>query len=352
MIFRIFGVYSAEAAVVTLTLNCLLSAFTCIPLYYLAKPLFGAGTARIATIIYAVYPPPIWHSITTIWEATLFTFLIVVLLSWTIRLPHRLNASEAGIFGAFLGIILLVSPVIIIIYPFLMLWIFRHSKLDKSTCVAYLAMMSCLAFTVALPWVLRNYRVFRRPILKSNFGLELRLENNATSWKGLKSNPGLTAVELGHPSLDRKEFEKYAKLGEMKYIDQSYQQATTWIRENPGKFMWLTAGRIVNFWLGDWSAPPGWKGTLKTNYDFTIIKRLCHVLPLPFTFWGVILAFRRNLQIGPLIFLLALLPAVYYVTHVSQRYRCPIEPIIVIFAAHALSQLATWYITRGKGIAR
>ena len=44
-IFKIFGIYSNASAIAALALDCLFSALTCIPVYFIAEKHFGAPTA-------------------------------------------------------------------------------------------------------------------------------------------------------------------------------------------------------------------------------------------------------------------------------------------------------------------
>ena len=48
---------------------------------------------------------------------------------------------------------------------------------------------------------------------------------------------------------------------------------------------------------------------------------------------GIVIALRGKRPAGVLVAYLILFPLVYYITHVRQRYRFPIEPVMLIFAA-------------------
>jgi hypothetical protein len=177
-------------------------------------------------------------------------------------------------------------------------------------------------FVTLTPWLLRNYAVFGRFIIKSNFGLELKIGNNP---KGLYTHPGGLSI--------REEFTQYVRLGEMKYMDWCYDEAMKFIKENPGKFLLLTLRRFSDFWFGT---------NLVKPELLTELKRLSVILPLPFMVAGIFLAIKARLKILPLVTFILLLPAVYYITHVLHRYRYPIEPIILIFAGYGFYSLLKW----------
>ena len=48
---------------------------------------------------------------------------------------------------------------------------------------------------------------------------------------------------------------------------------------------------------------------------------------------GIVIALREKRPAGVLVSYLILFPLVYYITHVRQRYRFPVEPVMLIFAA-------------------
>jgi hypothetical protein len=74
------------------------------------------------------------------------------------------------------------------------------------------------------------------------------------------------------------------------------------------------------------------------------LQTACEAIITLMGLWGLWLAFRRRL----LIFWIALpaftiLPLVYYLVESSPRYRFPVEPLIFLFAAGALSWLRRSY---------
>src|SRR5579863_10610838 len=55
-IFKIFGVYSKASAIAALALDCLFSALTCLPIYFIAKKHFGEDAAVWAGWVWAFFP--------------------------------------------------------------------------------------------------------------------------------------------------------------------------------------------------------------------------------------------------------------------------------------------------------
>jgi hypothetical protein len=73
------------------------------------------------------------------------------------------------------------------------------------------------------------------------------------------------------------------------------------------------------------------------------MKKVCILLPIPFMLLGIVEVLRkRNLNVVPLLAYLFLMPLLYYVTHVNERYRFPMEPVMLVFACCGFCVLAQW----------
>jgi 4-amino-4-deoxy-L-arabinose transferase-like glycosyltransferase len=339
LIFKIFGVYTAKAAIAALTVNCIISAFTCIPLYYISKSVFGRETGYIAATAFVFYPPSVWHAINTIWDTTFYTFGAVLLIYWLYRLSKKFDYKNAALFGFLIGIVALVNAAILAFIPFALIWLIVKiadtlEKKLKSTAVLLL-----LIFLTLSPWLLRNYIVFDRIMLRSNFGLELKLGNNQMKWDAWESKKISFFTFALHPSLNDKEFQLYKDLGELNYIARCYNETMSFIKANAGRFLRITLKRISIFWLGDYSSKNDFTGNLKTYVSLSTVKKLCHVIPIPFMLFGIYLSIKRRHNVTPLLAFMLFIPLVYYITHVAERYRFPIEPIILIFASYGFYSL-------------
>jgi len=290
------------------------------------------GPLFFSAALFVVYPPSIWHAINTIWDTTLFTLLAVYLLALLSEYTGDFRLRGTVKFGLVMGISALVNAVILTFYPFAVLWLLvqnRETFLIRLKFCFLLTGVVCLLLT---PWVARNYQIFKRPLLRSNLGVELWLGNNEqnfdTYFNGLGKNP-----IVRHPSIDKDEFVKFVDLGELAYADSKFIQATNFISESPDKFLFLTKKRIMQFWLDDYSQPNDWTGDLNITFSVSGIKKACHILPIPFFLVGLFASMsnRKNALFFAYLFFI---PLIYYVTHVTERYRFPVEPMIIIFACY------------------
>ena len=346
LIFKIFGVYTTQAAIVALAANCLLSALGCAAIFYVAAPVFGEAAGYGAAAVLALYPPSVWHAINTIWDTTAFAFLSIVLIAWVLHMPGRLTVQRGMLLGLFMGFVANVNAVILIYYPFVALWLLFHrsqSWKERFQFVTTITLATCLMLT---PWLVRNHQVFDRLMLRSNFGLELQLGNNEKVWDALESQRHVNVLD-DHPTNSRSEFLKYQAMGEIAYMDQARSKAFAFISANPAKFLRLSLDRMAVFWFGASGKTGEWKGNLKTSISLSGVKKLLHLLPLPFMIFGIALALGQKKPVAPLVAFLLLVPQVYYFTHIAERYRFVVEPVILVFGVYALSPLARLW--KGKG---
>ena len=343
LIFKIFGVYSTSAAIIALGINCLVSALTCIPLYAISRRFFGCNTGYITASVFAVYPPSVWQAINTVWDTTIFTFLGLVIMYCLLLLPQRLNYRNSALFGLFLGFTILFKTVIVACYPFILIWLFLKNPLILKKRISYIAMICLMMFISLTPWLVRNYLVFGRLMLQTNFGLEFKLDNNPRIWHAFEETGDRLAFIQEHPTINPEEFRMYKQLGELRYMALCLDETKTFVKENPQKFFRLIAHRFYSFWIGNWGNKNEWKGNLRTSLSLSGLKNIFLALPLPFMIIGIALAIKKKIDISlPLIYL-TFIPIVYYITHVSARYRYPIEPIILLLAIYGFCTMLQFF---------
>ena len=345
-IFKTMGIYSQQSAVAAIAINSLFSALTCVPLFFLCKEVFGRDVGLAAAVMFAVYPAAVWHSIVTVWDASLFTLMIVTLLYWMSSLSRQPRVSVLLLFGLFIGLVALINPVIIAFVPFVMIWMFvRLNGLAKKR-LSLLCVVCVFALLPLVPWLVRNWVVMGEPVVRSNFGVELKLGNTEEVWVNRQEGKSVSTMAK-HPSNDEAEFQRFSTLGEIQYADVCFGEAMDWIRNQPIAFLGLTLDRFASFWIGDWSTRNTWQGSLKSSIDLSLLKRVFHALPALLSLIGIAIAMRRGLNhTAALVGILCFLPMVYYLTHVSQRYRFPIEPVLIAFLCYGVRETGDWLLNR------
>ena len=345
-VFGLFGIYSSSSAIAILLINSLASALTCLAVFGLANRVFDRMTGILAAVAFALYPPSIWHSVNTIWDTTLVALLTVLLVHGLYRFDPSKGLRWACLYGLAMGLVVWVNPVVLALLPLIWLWIWTRTNRSTGRRLAVVVLVTLAAVLTASPWMVRNYEHFGRPYLRSNLGLELQLGNSDLAWQHHLQGDLRAPWLRGHPSVVSEELDRFVDIGEAAYVDQAMSEALAFIRDNPSKFLRLTLHRAYVFWLSDLGTRNEWAGNLDLTISLTWMRVACHVLPLPFLLIGLVAAAREHRQVLPFLGFFLFFPLVYYVTHVSERYRFPVEPLIVILASYGFLQLVAWLKSR------
>ena len=326
-VFRLFGIYTVASALAMLTLNNVFSALTCLPVFYTARIVFGERPAVWAGWAWAFFPyaigiPNIW-----IWETPLTTLLLSLLVLATFHLEGRGRLRSWLAYGLLWGVATMSSPAVLSVMPFLWIWIWNRNRRRGTRCgpqaaVAALALIACVS-----PWLIRNYLVFGRVLLRSNFALEFLVGND--------HDASIPESETLLPADNPLQLERIRRIGEARYMTEKGPEAVDFLKRHPGHFVALTVRRIVYVWTGIWDKRLTWRLD-ETGILHVILYTGISILAL----WGLWRGIRgRNSNLVPLAILLVFFPVVYYITHADVRYRHPIDPAIVILATYGGLQL-------------
>ncbi len=324
LVFRLFGVYTETSAFVLLTLNSLVSALTVIPLYLIARRVFGPRVARWSGWAWTLLPFIIYWAVKWIWETSLSALLLTTVFWLTLKLEEDRRLSTFLWWGLAWGILALANPACVSFLPFAGIWVcYRRWRLG----LRWLAptVVSALVFiAVITPWEIRNYNTFHKwMFVRGNLGVELRLGNGPTA-------DGNWMWWL-HPSQNPREYEKYARMGEAAYAASRQHDVFDFIRQHPDRFAALSATRFVYYWAG---VPKVSKFAGESELKNSIFLA-SSVLAL----WGLGLAvLKRKRAVFLFVSLIAVYPLVYYATFVNARYRHPIEPVLLILAVYVISE--------------
>ena len=332
LIFNVFGTYSVSSAIIALLLDCIASVLTILPIFWMTNRLFDREAALAAAVLFSFYPPSLWHATGRIWDTTLFTMISLFFLNFLMMIENKWTIKAAMLTGLFFGTIALFKVIILAFYPFVIFHIFLQKSMLLKLRLQQISLLTFMILLILSPWIWRNYLVLGQPLLRSNFGLELKLGNNSGSEAYMQAH-GRGKIEMHHPIVQKEELEKYCKMGELAYSESCKKEAVAFIGTHPYDFMRLTIQRILYFWIRDLNLNNGIEGHFGIRSKKSAFTTFIYILPLPFMFIGIVIAFRRKKPAGVLVAYLILFPLVYYITHVRQRYRFPVEPIMLIFAA-------------------
>jgi 4-amino-4-deoxy-L-arabinose transferase-like glycosyltransferase len=326
-VFKIFGIYTYASAWVLLIINSAFSALTCIPIYLIARKTFDEHIALSSAWTWAFLPYVWYWSVHWIWDTTFTPLLLSLIFLLALELEEwREGKAWRGwlTFGALWGIGALANPSMLAFLPFCGLWICRRRHQRGLPSIGGVVLSSLVFFLVLSPWLIRNYEVFGRFVfIRDDFGLQLRLGN----WKGAE---GMLMAYL-QPNLNKLEFEKFQRMGELAYAADCKRLAFDWIRENPARFALVSLKRFFYYWNGvprpsDSRMPWDFRNSL-----FLASSVLC--------LWGLFRTVRQKRR-GAWLFagLVLTYPTTYYFVFPHARYRHPIEPELLILAVFLIAE--------------
>jgi 4-amino-4-deoxy-L-arabinose transferase-like glycosyltransferase len=322
-VFKLFGVYTYASAWVLLSINSLFAALTTIPIFLIAHKTFGERAARWSAWSWALNSYIWYWSIHWIWDTTFTPLVLSLIFLVALELEEWRGWQGWVIFAALWGVGALANPSMLAFLPFCGLWVWRRRSKNGLPSFFGVVLSSAIFFLVLSPWLVRNYEVFGRFVLRDDFGLQFRLGN-------AKGAEGMLMAYL-QPNLNKLEFEKFQRMGELAYADDCKRLAFGWVRENPERFAIISLRRFFYYWNGvpkdtDSRAPWDFRNSLFLA---------CSVLAI----WGLGRALWQKRR-GAWLFagLVLTYPTTYYFVFPHARYRHPIEPELLILVVFLLLQ--------------
>ena len=330
-IFRVFGAYTFHTFLAAVLMNILLSAATCVPIFYSGKRIGGIGLAAAAAWLWAIFPNSILLSFESLWDACLSALLAATILWATLALDESGRLREWCAYGVLWGLALMTNATLGSVLPFLLGWLIYRAwkegrlKLERPAIASAIIVLSCV------PWTIRNYVVFHKVIpLRSILGLQLYVGNNPQAqyiWRG-----------DFHPIHDAPERARYIQLGEIAYMQEKKDQAIDFIVHHPAREVQLAWHRFVALWAGG-TPTPIWDFVERDSLWFrgvllfNIFASVCALL-------GMIRLYRAGSRywlpagVFPVVY-----PVAYYITLALPRYRLPIDPIVLLLAVCAFAPI-------------
>ena len=319
-VFMLFGIYSQASAWVLLSINCLFSALTCIPIFLIARRTFDDRIALWSAWTWALLPYAWYWSIHWVWDTTFTPLLLSLIFLLTLALEESQECKNWALFGVLWGVGALGNPSMLVFLPFCGLWVWRRRWKRGTKSFAGVVLASAVFFVCLAPWIARNYAVFGRFVfLRDDFGFQFRLGNG----------PGADGMLMAYlqPNLNAKEFDKFRRMGELAYAEDRKREAFEWVLEHPARFVAISVRRFLCYWAGKSRGP--WR-------FLNLLLLAWSVLSV----WGL---WRAVCQKGRGVWLFAGLvffyPLVYYFVFSHARYRHPIEPELLILAVFLISEM-------------
>ena len=297
--------------------DIIISCLTVYVIYLLSIEIFKSEMiAKIAAIIFAVYPFSIFYSFNAVSE-TLFVFLLYssILMFYKKKLLYGYILIILSIY---------VKPTADIFAPFLILcFCFLIYKYTIKKTLRELFIFYLLYSLLLSPWWVHNWNKYDGFVrLNLAGGYHLYSGNNPENLSG----GGIGGIDVNHGWTD----EDIEKRG-IKFEKKFKRDAFNFIKENPKTFIKLSVIKFKRFWQM-YPYAEEYKGI-----SYKILSIFSYGLVLIFSILFLISNFKKFfLKISPLITIVFLTTVIHCVTIASVRYRFPIEPILIIFASYYL----------------
>jgi hypothetical protein len=329
-IFAAFGVYTKASALVFLGINTFFSAVTSAPIFFIARKTLDLRTAKLAAWVWAFFPYAIDFSATTMWYHSFVALLLAVIFLLVLSLESSDRLIAYAGFGALLGFAALTNPVVVGIVPFVGVWLWvQLNRKRKRAWAAIIVGLVALIVTI-VPWLIRNERVLHQPVVfKDGYWLEVCVGNANNSlhwWDGEE-----------HPSGSARDNAQYEQLGELNYMAAKHSRAIAYIATHPGTYALRSLRHAIFMWTGFWSFNPDYLRQEPFDPENICFLTLLSLLSIA----GLYFMFREGRGIAARLYFLVLLsfPVPYYLSHLDPGFRHPVDPLLVILACFALTQL-------------
>ncbi len=305
--------------------QALLGAFSCLLIGGVARRSFAGlgdrgsrGAGFFAGALLAVYPIAVIYPARLMTENLLIFLLPAAVFSLLKSVSSPRPRSWILLGGALVGLGVLSRPTLL---PFLLLvlvWL-AVAGYEKPN---YPVRAGCflLAFVVViLPWQIRNYRVLGAVVpITSSAGANLYIANN----------PAAVGGSMGYRYLMREGvFHLGDEEDELAYNRHYRDRALAFIRENPGRFLYLSLRRLIWFYHLDYH----YRGPIVLVLGFQLMLLLALA-----GFWQSRRCWRTALLPGLAILNFTLVHMIFLS---EGRYRLPLIPFLLAFAALPLSSL-------------
>ncbi len=319
--------------------QAVLAVITCLLIFLLGKKLSNERTGLWAAGFFAVYPQFIRYP-GNLYVETLFIFLFLFALVFLFDVAQKPSYPKSVMVGILLGLSALVREVAIFMVLPILLWTILMMKgssekrqWGKRLCI----FLVFFALTIS-PWTGRNYFLFHSFIpISTSGGFNFYLGNNPQA-TGEYNSESDTEIKWLQPLNNESPEERLAL--EVKAAKTGYTKGINFILQNPGQFFQLALKKFVLLWR-----PPTYKLNLRENFNETIFRILwlfnylfLLILAIP-GIWISIKKFGKEWTLFLLI--LFSVTGLHMLVFSATRFRLPLIPLLMIFAALAMDSLWT-----------
>lgn len=324
-----FFIILGASAGVALAVNVALGAISCWLLAKIGSRIGGPVAGTIAGFAFAVWFPGILGA-TFVHKESLTTALVLACVHLILGLRDEARPEgQAALAGAAYGLGLLAGASSILIAAAALWVIFRLARHEKAALLAFAGgALLCL-----VPWLTYTDSLFGKPVLTTNSGFNLYLGNNPAATGRFVSIADTPVGPQWHALL--------AAEGEAKAAETLGTMARDWIVANPAEAVSLGATKLGLFWAPNIPDPQELTASPAIG-AIRIIDVAQHLIIMAL---GLLAMWRMRArdEARTVALVIAAFWAVHALTYIIVRYRDPVMPLMIAFAA---IPVANWLSSR------
>lgn len=339
IIFKLIG-HDLFAVRVT---QAILGALSCVLIGFAGRRLFSERVGLIAAALLALYAPSIFFD-GLIQKSALDLFFMTALLALLAELLNRRQRVWMIGAGVVLGLLMLNRENARILAPCILVWLLIYFRDQSwSTRFASAAIFTGAIMLVLLPVGLRNYRVGGEFLIStSQLGPNLYIGNH----HGAQGAYEPLVAEHGSAAFEREDAIRLAeaalgrKLSAGEVSDYWVRKSFEFVRSEPLSWLRLMGKKLL---LTVSASEAADTESLEAYSDYSLLLKVLGwvsfgvLLPLGIIgAWLTRKEWRRLWILYAMTFAIIFAVAVFYVL---ARYRYPLVPIVMLFAAAALSKI-------------
>jgi len=313
--------------------QAILGAVSCVLIYRIAGKIFGDRVGILSAALLGFDYYSIKKTVYILPEV-IFVFLLLLTFLFLLRVRVTKKYRDAALAGLFAGLTILTKEAMSYFFPVVIVTFFLNKSWKRSTATALIFLLGF--FVIVFPWLVRNRLVTHQWVPVTVIGGHaFYMGNHAGVNERIRGGDWIQGVDGQYPINDPN-LPPLLSIEADRYL---MRKGLEFVRQHPYHFLKLTAIKALRLWFPYYSNAPLWsKGLTTVSYCAIMI----------FSVIGIFMTRQRWKDFLPIYLLIAYVTMVHSVTIPSIRYRYPLMPFLMMFAAYAISLAWTRWKNREK----
>lgn len=328
VVYKFFGVHPMLIELI----QCFLGVGMALLTLLIARRFFSQTVSLIAFVVVSFFPDLFVIS-TYMYTESLFVFLFLALIYTALLVAEKATLKRIVIAGIVGGLATLTRGVTMLFpFVFFIALLFRFNLLKTTRTVVLYSLFFVLPI---IPWTIRNVTTFHTFVPIAVGTGDVLWTGNYLPFDG-KYNYDKTMALMDSMTVGMNQVDRDAKL---------VAEAKKNMAAEPAKTLWLMVRKFFRFWTWVYeSAPSGQKRTASSPVK--LVLEIAYYPVLILFLAGLIITRKRWKEFVLIDLLLLYYASLHAVMLVVPRYRIPVIPLMVIFAAAAVGWLIDRYNVR------